>query len=121
MDVPGVPGAFIVLDVFTPEECLKIVRAAEGVGFERDEAAGGSALNKISVSGRVVFTTGYAKLISTLLCIFPFDQPLLLSPPLYITHLSKPLLHPLNESHPNHLHTIHITIPSNWNYPSTRS
>lgn len=50
VDVPGVPGAFVVLDVFTPEECLQIVKAAEGVGFEKDEAAGGSAINKQSVS-----------------------------------------------------------------------
>jgi hypothetical protein len=41
----------MVLDVFTPEECLEIVRAGEGVGFERDEAAGGSAVEKSSVRG----------------------------------------------------------------------
>jgi hypothetical protein len=48
--VPGVPGAFLVLDVFTPEECLQIVRAAEAIGFEKDQAAEGSALQKTSVS-----------------------------------------------------------------------
>lgn len=50
MDVPGVPGAFIVLDVFTPEECLQIVQAAEAIGFEKDEPAQGSATMKNSVS-----------------------------------------------------------------------
>jgi hypothetical protein len=50
VDVPGVPGAFLVLDVFTPEECLQIVQAAEAIGFEKDQAAEGSALQKTSVS-----------------------------------------------------------------------
>lgn len=50
VDVPGVPGAFLVLDVFTPQECLQIVQAAYSIGFERDEAAGGSAAQKNSVS-----------------------------------------------------------------------
>jgi hypothetical protein len=49
MDVPGVPGAFLVLDVFTPEECLQIVQAASAIGFEKDQAAEGSALLKTSV------------------------------------------------------------------------
>lgn len=50
IDVPNLPGAFMVLDVFTPEECLQIVQAAEAIGFEQDKAAGGSATNKASVS-----------------------------------------------------------------------
>ncbi|WWC92884.1 uncharacterized protein L201_007846 [Kwoniella dendrophila CBS 6074] len=49
VDVPDVPGAFVVLDVFTPEECLQIVEAAEAIGWEKDEAAGGSAINKSSI------------------------------------------------------------------------
>lgn len=48
-DIPGVPGAFLVLDVFTPEECLQIVQAAVAMGFEKDEAAEGSARVKSSV------------------------------------------------------------------------
>ncbi|WVR07993.1 hypothetical protein IAU60_005036 [Kwoniella sp. DSM 27419] len=52
VDVPGVPGAFVVLDVFTPEECLQIVQAAEAIGFEKDEAAGGSAVMKNSILAR---------------------------------------------------------------------
>jgi pyruvate/oxaloacetate carboxyltransferase len=40
----------MVLDVFTPQECLQIVQAAEAIGFEKDEAAGGSATSKASVS-----------------------------------------------------------------------
>lgn len=50
LDVPGVPGAFIVLDVFTPDECSQIVKAAVDIGFEKDEAATGSARLKTSVS-----------------------------------------------------------------------
>ncbi|WWC95442.1 hypothetical protein V866_002305 [Kwoniella sp. B9012] len=49
VDVPDVPGAFVVLDVFTPEECLQIVRAAEAIGWEKDEAKSGSAINKTSI------------------------------------------------------------------------
>lgn len=49
MDVPGVPGAFLILDVFTPEECLQIVKAASAIGFESDEAAEGSARSKSSI------------------------------------------------------------------------
>ncbi|BEJ16232.1 hypothetical protein CspHIS471_0508370 [Cutaneotrichosporon sp. HIS471] len=52
MEVPGVPGAFIVLDVFTPEECLQIVQAASAIGFEKDQAAEGSALLKTSILAR---------------------------------------------------------------------
>jgi hypothetical protein len=40
----------MVMDVFTPEECLQIAQAAEAIGFEKDEAAGGSATQKASVS-----------------------------------------------------------------------
>lgn len=52
VDVPGVPGAFVVLDVFTPEECLQIIQAASAIGFERDQAAAGSATEKRSILAR---------------------------------------------------------------------
>jgi hypothetical protein len=52
VDVPGVPGAFVVLDVFTPEECLQIIQAAQAVGFEKDQAADGSAMLKTSILAR---------------------------------------------------------------------
>lgn len=52
VDVPGVPGAFVVLDVFTPEECLQIVQAATAIGFEKDQAAEGSAMLKTSILAR---------------------------------------------------------------------
>jgi len=42
----------MVMDVFTPEECLQIAQAAEAIGFEKDEAAGGSATTKASVRHR---------------------------------------------------------------------
>ncbi|WWD15601.1 hypothetical protein CI109_100023 [Kwoniella shandongensis] len=51
-EVPGVPGAFLITDVFTPEECLQIVQAASSIGFERDEAAQGSARMKTSILAR---------------------------------------------------------------------
>ncbi|WWC73612.1 uncharacterized protein I206_107584 [Kwoniella pini CBS 10737] len=49
VNVPNVPGAFVILDVFTPEECLQIVKVAESIGWEKDEASSGSALNKSSI------------------------------------------------------------------------
>lgn len=49
LPVPDVPGAFLILDVFSPEECLQIVRAASAIGFEADEAAEGSAKTKTSI------------------------------------------------------------------------
>lgn len=52
IDVPDVPGAFLILDVFTPEECLQIVQAATTIGFERDQAAEGSARVKSSILAR---------------------------------------------------------------------
>lgn len=52
IDVPGLPGAFLVLDVFTPDECLQIVRAATAHGWEKDQAAEGSATQKNSILAR---------------------------------------------------------------------
>jgi hypothetical protein len=52
VDVPGVPGAFVVLDVFTPDECLQIIQAAQAIGFEKDQAAEGSAMLKTSILAR---------------------------------------------------------------------
>lgn len=52
LDVPGLPGAFLVLDVFTPDECLQIVRAATAHGWEKDQAAEGSATQKTSILAR---------------------------------------------------------------------
>ncbi|CAD6575237.1 MAG: hypothetical protein TREMPRED_001338, partial [Tremellales sp. Tagirdzhanova-0007] len=52
LDVTGVAGAFVILDVFTPEECLQIVQAASSIGFERDEASQGSARLKTSILAR---------------------------------------------------------------------
>lgn len=52
LDVPGLPGAFLVLDVFTPDECLQIVRAATAHGWEHDQPAEGSATQKNSILAR---------------------------------------------------------------------
>ncbi|KAK4684006.1 hypothetical protein P7C73_g6203, partial [Tremellales sp. Uapishka_1] len=49
IDVPAVPGCFMVKDVFTPHECLQIAQAAHAIGFEMDQAAGGSATMKSSI------------------------------------------------------------------------
>lgn len=50
--MPGLPGAFLVLDVFTPDECLQIVKAATAHGWEKDQAAEGSATQKTSILAR---------------------------------------------------------------------
>ncbi|KAJ7489172.1 hypothetical protein FB451DRAFT_1125424 [Mycena latifolia] len=48
-DVPGVPGAFIINDVFEPSECQALIDAAEAVGMLPDEPTAGSATQLASV------------------------------------------------------------------------
>ncbi|KAJ6551186.1 hypothetical protein B0H19DRAFT_1156827 [Mycena capillaripes] len=48
-DVPGVPGAFIINDVFEPSECQALIDAAETVGMLPDEPTAGSATQLASV------------------------------------------------------------------------
>ncbi|KAG6844760.1 hypothetical protein H0H87_003983 [Tephrocybe sp. NHM501043] len=48
-DVPGVPGAFIINDVFEMAECSALVIAAEKVGLIPDEPTAGSATQLASV------------------------------------------------------------------------
>ncbi|KAG5645400.1 hypothetical protein DXG03_006353 [Asterophora parasitica] len=48
-DLPGVPGAFIINDVFETAECRSLVTAAEKVGLLPDEPISGSATQLASV------------------------------------------------------------------------
>ncbi|KAJ7312922.1 hypothetical protein DFH08DRAFT_791180 [Mycena albidolilacea] len=48
-DVTGVPGAFIINDVFEPSECQALIDAAEAVGMHPDEPTAGSATQLASV------------------------------------------------------------------------
>ncbi|KAJ7770285.1 hypothetical protein DFH07DRAFT_735466 [Mycena maculata] len=48
-DVPGVPGAFIINDVFERAECKALIDAAEAVGMLPDEPTAGSATQLASV------------------------------------------------------------------------
>ncbi|GLB40901.1 putative prolyl 4-hydroxylase [Lyophyllum shimeji] len=48
-DLPGVPGAFIINDVFEIAECESLVKTAEKVGFLPDEPVAGSATQLSSV------------------------------------------------------------------------
>ncbi|KAF7313939.1 Fe2OG dioxygenase domain-containing protein [Mycena chlorophos] len=48
-DVPGVPGGFIINDVFDPSECKSLIEAAETVGMLPDEPTAGSATQLASV------------------------------------------------------------------------
>ncbi|KAF8201347.1 hypothetical protein K438DRAFT_1717077 [Mycena galopus ATCC 62051] len=48
-DIPGVPGAFIINDVFSPAECQSLISAAETVGLLPDEPIAGSATQLASV------------------------------------------------------------------------
>ncbi|KAF5370923.1 hypothetical protein D9615_009813 [Tricholomella constricta] len=48
-DLPGVPGAFIINDVFESAECRSLVNAAEKVGLLPDEPVAGSATQLASV------------------------------------------------------------------------
>lgn len=48
-EVSGVPGTFIISDVFDPGECDAIVQTAENVGLQPDEPVSGSATQLASV------------------------------------------------------------------------
>lgn len=48
-DLPGIPGAFIICDVFESAECESLVKAAEKVGLTPDEPIAGSAVELASV------------------------------------------------------------------------
>ncbi|KAF7324607.1 hypothetical protein MKEN_00502000 [Mycena kentingensis (nom. inval.)] len=48
-DVPGVPGGFIINDVFDASECQALIDAAETVGMLPDEPTAGSATQLASV------------------------------------------------------------------------
>ncbi|KAJ7705603.1 hypothetical protein B0H17DRAFT_1038398 [Mycena rosella] len=48
-DVPGVPGVFIINDVFERAECQALIDAAEAVGMLPDEPTAGSATQLASV------------------------------------------------------------------------
>ena len=50
IEVPFVPGAFLIADLFTPGECHAIIDAGEAVGYDPDQPAGGtSAADKKSI------------------------------------------------------------------------
>mmetsp|Transcript_30895 Transcript_30895/g.49851 ORF Transcript_30895/g.49851 Transcript_30895/m.49851 type:complete len:482 (+) Transcript_30895:124-1569(+) len=50
IEVPFVPGAFLIADLFTTDECRSIIEAGEAIGYDADEAAGGtSAADKQSI------------------------------------------------------------------------
>ncbi|KAJ7054194.1 hypothetical protein C8F01DRAFT_1064081 [Mycena amicta] len=48
-DVPGVPGAFVINDVFDHSECQSLIDAAEAVGMLPDEPTSGSATQLASI------------------------------------------------------------------------
>jgi hypothetical protein len=48
-EVPSVPGAFIINNVFEPAECQALIKAAEKIGLEPDEPMAGSATELASV------------------------------------------------------------------------
>ncbi|KAK7052112.1 hypothetical protein R3P38DRAFT_3386647 [Favolaschia claudopus] len=65
-DVPGVPGAFIVNDVFEASECRALIDAAEAVGMLPDEPVAGSAAQLASVLAHNFIWLADADFISTL-------------------------------------------------------
>jgi hypothetical protein len=47
-EVPGVPGAFLLLDVLSASECKRLVQAAESVGMLPDEPVGGTSAAELT-------------------------------------------------------------------------
>lgn len=65
-DLSGVPGAFIINDVFEPTECQSLVKAAEKVGLLPDEPIAGSATQLSSVLAHNLIWLADISFISTL-------------------------------------------------------
>ncbi|KAJ7220677.1 hypothetical protein GGX14DRAFT_431684 [Mycena pura] len=65
-DVAGVPGAFIINDVFERSECQALINAAEAVGMLPDEPAAGSAAQFASVLAHNFIWLADAEFIATL-------------------------------------------------------
>jgi hypothetical protein len=65
-DLPGVPGAFIINDVFESAECESLVKAAENVGLLPDEPVAGSATQLASVLAHNLIWLADAEFNSTL-------------------------------------------------------
>ncbi|KAF9432323.1 hypothetical protein BGZ76_010962 [Entomortierella beljakovae] len=49
IDMPSVPGAFLLKDVLTRQECLQMISASESIGFTPDVPMVGSAAESISI------------------------------------------------------------------------
>jgi hypothetical protein len=49
IDVPNLPGVFILKDVLSKQECTQIIAVAETIGFTPDIPIGGSAKDKTSI------------------------------------------------------------------------
>ncbi|KAG2187420.1 hypothetical protein INT44_005108 [Umbelopsis vinacea] len=49
IDVPNVPGAFMITNVLTSSECDQVLSAAESIGFTPDVPAVGAAVDSVSV------------------------------------------------------------------------
>jgi len=65
-DVSGVPGAFIINDVFEPSECQALIDAAEAVGMLPDEPTAGSAAQLASVLAHNFIWLADTEFISTM-------------------------------------------------------
>ena len=67
VDVPNVPGAFLLLNVLSREECRQIITAAETFGFEPDRPIGdGAAADQKSVLAHNFFWLADSSLNSTI-------------------------------------------------------
>jgi hypothetical protein len=49
MDIPNVPGAFLIKNVLDEKECNQILTASESIGYTGDEPLAGQALGQASV------------------------------------------------------------------------
>ncbi|KAI8816679.1 uncharacterized protein EV422DRAFT_544490 [Fimicolochytrium jonesii] len=55
IDVPNVPGAFLLQDVLTAAQCAQILRTTEAVGYTPDEPIAGAASEQTSVLAHNLF------------------------------------------------------------------
>jgi hypothetical protein len=69
IEVPFVPGAFLIADLFTADECNAIIQAGEAVGYDPDQPAGGtSAADKKSILAHAFVWCTDVPFIQTVWC-----------------------------------------------------
>ena len=52
--MPNVPGAFVLQDVFSKDECVRLITMTEAIGYNPDEPANGQPGDSILAHAAVI-------------------------------------------------------------------